>query len=451
MEPQSDISSFVSSSDESFDLILAQLSSVIDGDYEVVVEGNDQLSKLLNDLVSNLRERGDAGLQRVVRMSIASNETAIECAHLSSSLRKIDNQAQGIASAAEEMTATAHEIEKSGQNIWSLTSRSAELTSSGTEKTAGAANAMKDIIVAVDQSVDNVERLNEFSQQISAISANIKKVADNTNLLAINAAIEAARAGEAGKGFAVVAEEVKRLANQTSDATKDISELTQRLNSETSDLNAAMLVSKEAVEAGDIAISGVTDVMQHISSITDDVAQNMEQIRGSLAEQQAASQSVANGISDVANQSTTCVGVITQINHQVDNITSVIEEQISNFASLGLPNKVIMLAQSDHVIWKKKLADMVTGRKGLNAQELADHHSCRLGKWYDSVTDQSLASATAFQALARPHAAVHEAGIKAVEAYNSGNHDLALDLIDEVKNSSVEVLRLLQELHISRK
>ncbi|WP_372832807.1 CZB domain-containing protein, partial [Pontibacterium sp.] len=108
--------------------------------------------------------------------------------------------------------------------------------------------------------------------------------------------------------------------------------------------------------------------------------------------------------------------------------------------------KVVKLAKSDHVIWKRRLTNMVAGREGLNAAELSSHHTCRLGRWYTSVNASVYQSHPSFVKLAIPHKQVHEGGIQAVELYNRGRVKEAMQRIERVEAASGEVLELLTDL-----
>jgi methyl-accepting chemotaxis protein len=120
--------------------------------------------------------------------------------------------------------------------------------------------------------------------------------------------------------------------------------------------------------------------------------------------------------------------------------------QLAILADCNIPNKIIKLAQSDHVIWKKRLANMIIGKEGLKPGELADHHNCRLGKWYYSVTDTTLKARPDFSRLENPHALVHRHGIEAVKLYNAGDVEGALREIAAVEAASIDVLKFLRNL-----
>lgn len=422
------------------------MAAIVDGDYMVSVEGSDTLSHSINELVTNLRERGSTGLQRVVTLSVEANETAILAADLFSNLRSVDTDAQSVASAAEQMSGSAKEIDVYGKNISEQAQNAQSLTEQGIQASEQAAAVMGEIVTSVEESVESVSKLKSFSEQISAISDDIKKIADNTNLLAINAAIEAARAGEAGKGFAVVADEVRRLSGHTKNATTQVTELTTNLAIEAENVLDAMTRSRTSVEAGDTAIGDVSKIVSEVNENIIQVTKSASQISDALLEQQKAAEDVSEGITRIAGNASESVVRIEQIMEAMDHVQRVVTEQMGTYGSIKVPNKTIMLAQSDHVIWKKRLANMMAGRTGLHADELADHHSCRLGKWYDLVDDPKITSHPSFKALIGPHELVHSHGIQAVKYYNAGQHDAALAEIEEVAKASEVVLSLLRSL-----
>lgn len=426
--------------------IIRCLKEMCNGNYSADPTGSDELSNSVRQLVTKFRTSATDRLARTVSLSVLSGETAIQSANMLSNLRTVDGNAQSIAAAAEQMAATVQEIGNYGENIAQKTEQVRQVTELGAEAAKEAVEGMNQIAISVEQSVTKVDTLTELSERIANISHNIKKVANHTNLLAINAAIEAARAGEAGKGFAVVAEEVKSLSNQTRSATEEVSAVVEQLQLETKEILDAMQASKNAVEGGQSAIKNVGTRMGEIQTSIVDVTENTAQISDALSEQRKASQDVAQGITHIADNSSKSVEGIENVVGAMSVQEKLISEQIAELADLELPNKVIKLAQSDHVLWVKRLANMVVGREGLNANELADHHSCRLGKWYDKVTEPKLLNHPAFAQLAAPHQIVHDHGIRAARHYNNRDLPAALEEIAMVEQASKQVLALLVEL-----
>lgn len=434
-----------STNDRDQDLIRC-LQSIREGDYTALPVGNDLLSEAVRNIVQKLSTAAQEEMSRVVHLSIQANETAIFSAHMLSNLKKVDNQAQTIASAAEEMVATVKSISTFGENISKQAQDAETAVNAGANASSRAVDKMNHITSSVQDTVQKVNILAEFSQSIGKISGDIKKIADQTNLLALNATIEAARAGEAGKGFAVVASEVKSLATQTKGSTDEINTIIKQLQGEVQTVLASMQSSSSAVKDGQAAINEVGRQMQEIHQRIDEVTRNTANISSTLTEQGQASQEVAKGIAMIATSSSESVQGIEKIVSAMDAVEKLISAQIIKLAELNVPNKVVKLAQSDHVLWKKRLANMIIGREGLKAEELSNHHTCRLGKWYDKVEDPKYKNNPVFQKLIDPHKLVHEHGIQAVKYFNNGQLDQALHEITQVEAASKDVLRMLAEL-----
>lgn len=433
------------SSDRDADVIRC-LKLIWEGDYTVLPEGSDELSEAVRKVAKKLSQNAQEEMSRVVNLSIQANETAIFSVHMLSNLKKVDHEAQAIAAAAEEMVATVQSISSFGGNISKQAQDAEHAVNAGTNASSKAVNTMNHITESVQDTVKKVNILAEFSQRIGKISGDIKKIADQTNLLALNATIEAARAGEAGKGFAVVAGEVKNLASQTKTSTDEINTIITQLQGEVQTVLSSMQGSAKAVEEGQAAINEVGRQMEEIHQRIDEVTRNTANISSTLTEQGQASQEVAKGITMIAASSSKSVEGIEKIVSAMDAVEKLISAQIGKLAELNVPDKVVKLAQSDHVLWKKRLANMIVGREGLKAEELSNHHTCRLGKWYDKVEDPKYKNNPVFQKLIDPHKLVHEHGIQAVHYFNDGQLDKALHEIEKVETASKEVLSMLVEL-----
>ena len=422
------------------------LQDIIDNKLENLPEGNDDISVMIRRLAQKMQSHITTEMNRCINLSIEANETAIFSAKMLSDLREVDTQTQGIAAAAEEMVVTVKEIERYGMSIADQAQEAHEATQSGSSAVRNASENMSNITQAVLQSVEQVNVLAEFTEKIGGIADDIKKIAEQTNLLALNATIEAARAGEAGKGFAVVAGEVKSLANETAKSTEEISDIIVNLQSEMKNALQYMENSTEAVQVGQEAMTQVDERMNEINEKINIVTDNTSQISNVLQEQNQASSEVAQGIATIATSSSKSVQGIERIVDSMDKVEKLISGQISSLAEYEIPNKIIKLAQSDHVLWKKRLANMIAGREGLNPDELADHNSCRLGKWYNQVSNPSYLNNPIFKELQKPHELVHKHGIRAVKLYNDGKLNEAVEEIAKVEEASKDVLKFLAKL-----
>ncbi|PIW30013.1 MAG: chemotaxis protein [Rhodospirillales bacterium CG15_BIG_FIL_POST_REV_8_21_14_020_66_15] len=416
------------------------------GAYDKVPDAPSGLVGRIKQAARGLQERGLKSLKGMVGMSVNLNEAVTRSAEMIRDTREVDRRSQAIAAAAEELVASVAEIARNTEGASGEAQNARTTADQGVTAADRAVAAMERIATAVEAASSRVEALAEASAQIGDIVGQIRDIAGQTNLLALNATIEAARAGDAGKGFAVVASEVKNLSNQTSKATEDIRARIDNLRAEMDGIVTSMREGAEAVAEGRDVISGAGAEMRTMSEQVIGIALKMEEIAGILTQQTVASNEVAEGITAIAGMTSNNVAQIEAI---VDFLAATDEELAAGLDDLlgqQLPDMTIYRAKSDHIIWKKKLAEMVVGRARLNPDELADHHSCRLGKWYDAIKDPAIRSHSAYAAIAAPHKAVHDHGIQAARLYQQGDLDGAMDEIAKVAEASKDVLKYLDEL-----
>lgn len=439
--------------DESSDLdeeaaLLDAIQALIDGHFEYKVNKQSPVANALNRLIDGLKTHNTTMLDNLVKFSIGTNEVSMSSVKLLYNLRNVDNRTQNIASAAEEMRSSVAGMDANGRNIRSDASESMELVDDASITLQESVAGFDVISESVADNNEKIKTLVGFASQVRDIAEEIKGIAFQTNLLALNAAVEAARAGDVGRGFSVVAHEMRSLSSRSTDATKQISELASEFEDQMENVTSALEVSVEKVEEGKSAIQDAERKMTDIKGKVGEMTSNINQISEALKEQTLASAEVADGITSIARSTASSVHNTDRIVDAMAEVQNLVNTQIDQINKLDLPKKVIKLAQSDHVIWKKRLVNMISGKEGLNERELADHHSCRLGKWYDNVTNEALRHNRSFKELLEPHRLVHTHGIYAVSRYNSGDLDGALQELDKVESASEEVLRLLQQLEL---
>ncbi|NMM44780.1 methyl-accepting chemotaxis protein [Rhodospirillaceae bacterium KN72] len=378
-----------------------------------------------------------------VEVSIAVNESSINSVQMLYAVQQVDQQAQTISAAVEETVTGIRQISETTDQVARIAAETDGHARQGADIVNEAGTRMNEITRVVASTADLVSNLSESSRAIGDIVETIQEIAAQTNLLALNATIEAARAGEAGKGFAVVANEVKSLSNQTGRATEEIRSRIGGLLSEMDKIVASMDSANQAVDLGQTAMDQVSETMDTLRTNIADVSERMEQVSTILQEQTSAANEVSAGVGKIAQASTENVTSLTDMADNMSAVESQIGQQLARFLKYDVPHKVLRIAKSDHVIWKKRLADMISGRQALRPNELADHTQCRLGKFYYGKDSDPYRNLAPFKDLEQPHSEVHKWGIKAVEFYNNGDMEGALDAIGKVEKASVDVLRLL--------
>ncbi|PCJ01733.1 MAG: chemotaxis protein [Alphaproteobacteria bacterium] len=323
---------------DNFD-IKRHIQALLDNDFAAVPAGDDEVVRLVRQLVEKLQFHIMGEMSRCVKLSIEANETAIFSAKMLVELKDVEAQTQGISAASEEMVATVSEIERYGMSIADQAQDAQNATKSGSSAVQNAVENMEHITNSVQQGVEQVSILAGFTDEISGIADDIKKIAEQTNLLALNATIEAARAGDAGKGFAVVAGEVKILSGETAKSTESINEIIANLQNATMNISQSMENSTRAIATGREAMTGLGEGMGEINEKINIVTENIAQISNVLGEQSQASSEVAQGVVLIAAAGRKSVAGIEHIVNSMDKVEGLISGQIGALAEYDIPNE----------------------------------------------------------------------------------------------------------------
>ena len=422
------------------------IKALNDKNFDNMPTGNDPLSEAIRDLANSPRAESRNTLDRTVRFSMNASEAMTSVAQMSSNLMETDDRTQTMAAAVEEMTMSISHINEASDSATGLAKASDQAAQMGASMMASVVSSMDRINGVVESVNARTETLSEASQQIGGILGTIDAIAKQTNLLALNATIEAARAGEHGKGFAVVAGEVKSLSNQTSSATEDIRAKIEVFTNEIAGLRSAVSGVLAEVSEGKNSVRETSESIREVSSNVSEVLNRMEEVSMMLMEQTKAVQELGEGVSNIADLSSKNRSRTDRAISAVSAAESLIEEQFAELEKVGIKDYVLYRAKSDHFIWKKKLAEGFVGITALKEEELANHHQCRLGKWYDAVDDTWFLSNADFKHLINPHADVHSIGKQAARAHLEGNAEAAEKLFEQMEAASQNVVNLLDNL-----
>ncbi|MCX8111271.1 MAG: methyl-accepting chemotaxis protein [Syntrophorhabdaceae bacterium] len=264
-----------------------------DNDINDIEKGLNALIDMLNDTVNQLSDR-------INKISFTSNTLEETSKQMSKGIDDITKQINSVAVASEEMSTTSGEIARNCVIAAQSSETASRSAINGEHIIQGIIVAMGKIGERVKESAKIIKSLGERSDQIGEIAAIIDEIADQTNLLALNAAIEAARAGEHGRGFAVVADEVRKLAERTSKATKDIGITIKTMQSETKAAVASMEDGVREAEKGVEETNKSGGTLKEILHQINNLATQINQIAVASEQQTATTNEISNNIQGIS-------------------------------------------------------------------------------------------------------------------------------------------------------
>ncbi len=248
----------------------------------------EQLSHLVSDVKKSTLEvstTSRAVSETTIEMSKSSDEHAIK---IKDAVKAIGEMSQSIHLVSEHASESARVSDQAMQNALS-----------GAEAVRETNTAMNEIRERVQEAARAIKRLGESSQEIGNIVQIINDIADRTSILALNASIQAAMAGDAGRGFAVVADEVQRLAEQSTNSTKQIETLVKNIQGEISEAGSRMEDSIQRVVQGTQLADGAHNKLEEIESVSAHLAELVQAISMAAKEQAESSESISETMRNV--------------------------------------------------------------------------------------------------------------------------------------------------------
>lgn len=308
--------------------LLDEMGSLADGDLTVEATVTEDITGTIADsfnfAIEELRKLVATINDTALMVDNATKQTENTAAHLA---RAADNQAKEINAATESivsMAASIEEVSGNAERSSDVARHSVEVAHKGGEAVRRTIDGMNAIRETIQETSKRIKRLGESSQEIGNIVELINDIAEQTNILALNASIQASMAGEAGRGFAVVADEVQRLAERSTNATKQIEVLVRTIQSDTNEAVISMERSTTDVVGGALLAENAGAALDEIEQVSNQIASLVQNISSSARQQ-------AGSAADVTRRTTR----LREIGHQTGQATTATAASISKLSELA--------------------------------------------------------------------------------------------------------------------
>ena len=331
--------------------LLDELGSLADGDLTVEATVTEDITGAIADSINyaieKLRELVATINETAIMVDSAAKQTESTAMHMA---RAASTQTKEIAAATESIVSMAGSIEEVSGNAErssDVARHSVDVAHKGGDAVRRTIDGMNAIRETIQETSKRIKRLGESSQEIGNIIELINDIAEQTNILALNASIQASMAGEAGRGFAVVADEVQRLAERSTNATKQIEVLVRTIQSDTNEAVVSMERSTTDVVGGALLAENAGAALDEIEQVSNQIANLVQNISSSARQQ-------AGAAADVTRRTTK----LKEISVATGQATTATAASISKFSELAsqLRNSVAGFTLPHSALAASKLA-----------------------------------------------------------------------------------------------
>jgi twitching motility protein PilJ len=308
--------------------LLDEMGSLADGDLTVEATVTEDITGTIADsfnyAIEELRKLVATVNETAIMVDSAAKQTESTASHMA---KAADNQSREINAATESivsMAASIEEVSGNAERSSDVARHSVEVAHKGGEAVRRTIDGMNTIRETIQDTSKRIKRLGESSQEIGNIVELINDIAEQTNILALNASIQASMAGEAGRGFAVVADEVQRLAERSTNATKQIEVLVRTIQADTNEAVVSMERSTTDVVGGALLAENAGAALDEIEQVSNQIASLVQNISSSARQQ-------AGSAADVTRRTTR----LREISEQTGKATTATAAAISKLSSLA--------------------------------------------------------------------------------------------------------------------
>jgi methyl-accepting chemotaxis protein len=291
----------------------------------------------ISNLIKNIKESSKVIQQTAEVIS----STTIQTSNAVSEVAKaIDSIATGAADQTRNIEAGVHKFEGLGtqiDNIVQLTMRMGEISNNTDKVSKEGLNAVETLLEKSNKASKTTTQVSSVvldmkkaTDQIGVITETINQISAQTNLLALNAAIEAARAGEAGRGFAVVADEVRKLAEQSTEATKEIQKLIEEISSKSNAAVGAMTEAKDIVEEQNSAVESTKQIFDSIIRSIQELSMQIDKVEDSVKEANTEKDEIIGIMQNISAVSEESAATTEEVSASTEEITATMNEFTRN-------------------------------------------------------------------------------------------------------------------------
>lgn len=327
-------------------------------------EGKNDRSSKAASLLGGLFKRLHSTVFKISTASVKLSQTA---PILDDAAKKLKSASTAQAEQAMQIAAAGRELSASVENVTASTVEASQLSheiikSSETAmaKSKAASDTMLDVHEQVKELQEQMHSMEEYSKSIGSIMEMIKKIADQTNLLSLNASIEAARAGEMGRGFAVVATEVRKLAEQSMEATQGVESILNNIKGSISKSGRSVDKVLGSVENSSQKSCEAVELLNNVTESIEKLDQNLNMIALAGKEQEETVRSVADSIEQIAMQADEQSSLASSLDDVVENINTGCDNLLISIGEFRLQSHAKAAASAENAARSREVQDMNT-------------------------------------------------------------------------------------------
>lgn len=296
------------------------------------------IADAINYTIDALRRLVSTINETTVQVSSAAQETQATAMHLAEASDHQAEQITAASAAINEMAISIEHVSNNSAESSGVANKSLDIAKKGADAVQNTIRGMDSIREQIQETSKRIKRLGESSQQIGDMVELINDIADQTNILALNAAIQAAMAGESGRGFAVVADEVQRLAEKSTDATKQIEALVKTIQSDTNEAVASMENSTSGVVQGAQLALRAGEALEEIENVSAHLADLTQSITDSAQQQAIAASSISESMNVIQEVTTQTSAGTNETSASIGNLAELSNELRKSVAGFKLPD-----------------------------------------------------------------------------------------------------------------